>query len=113
MAGRRWAWRDDEPETTRAPRRLQDGLAEVAAKLNLDRPVVLDAVMSRWPEVVGPMVADHATAKMLRDGILHVEVDGPEWATQLRYLEPEVVRQFARRLRPGVVTALKVTVRRR
>ena len=112
MTGRRWAWRDDEPESTRPPRRLQDGLAEVAAELRLDKPVALEAVLTRWPEVVGPMMAEHCTAKLLRDGVLHVEVDSPEWATQLRYLEPDVIRQFGRRVRPGVVASLKVSVRR-
>jgi predicted nucleic acid-binding Zn ribbon protein len=112
MTGRRWAWRDDEPEGTRPPRQLQDGLSEVAAHLRLDQPAVLEAVLTRWPDVVGAMVAEHARAKVLRDGVLHVEVDTPEWATQLRYLEPEIVRQFTRRLRPGVVTAVKVSVRR-
>jgi predicted nucleic acid-binding Zn ribbon protein len=112
MSGRRWAWRDDEPEVKRPPRRLQDGLSELAAELRLDAPEVLDAVLGRWAEVVGPMVAAHARTKVLRDGVLHVEVDSPEWATQLRYLESEILRKFSRRLQPGVVTSLQVSVRR-
>jgi predicted nucleic acid-binding Zn ribbon protein len=48
----------------------------------------------------------------LRDGVLVVEVDSPEWATQLRYLEEDVLRRLGRKVRPGAVRGLRVVVGR-
>lgn len=111
---RRWAWRDDEPASSGRPvRRLQDSLAEVASDLRLDTPDVLDAVLVGWASVVGDAVAAHARPRTLRHGLLHVEVDSAEWATQLRYLEEELLRRLGRKVRPGVVTSIRATVRPR
>jgi predicted nucleic acid-binding Zn ribbon protein len=47
-------------------------------------------VFSEWPAVAGPNLAAHAQPVALRDGELVVEVDDPAWASQLRWLEPEL-----------------------
>ena len=114
MKPRRWAWRGDDPEHlgSRPPRRLAESLSEVAADLNLDEPDVIAAVMGGWDALVGAAVAAHARPRIVRQGILTVEVDSPEWATQLRYLEGEVLLRIGRKVRPGAVTSLRVVVRR-
>lgn len=100
------------PDDERRPvRHLRDSLAEVAADLRLDDPEVLGAVLTGWAAVVGEVVAAHARARTLRQGVLLVEVDTPEWATQLRYLEEEVLRRLGRKIRPGVVIGIRVIVR--
>lgn len=115
MSPRRWAWRDDDPPDpgTRPVRRLRESLAEVAADLRLDDPEVLSAVLTGWPQVVGEAVAAHTRPRTLRQGVLVVEVDSPEWATQLRYLEEDLLRRLGRSVRPGVVTGIRAVVRRR
>ena len=114
MNPRRWAWRDDDPEHlgARPPRRLSESLSEIASDLNLDQPDVIAAVMGGWDALVGEAVAAHARPRIVRQGVLVVEVDSPEWATQLRYLEGEVILRIGRKVRPGVVTGLRVVVRR-
>lgn len=100
------------PDDERRPvRHLRDSLAEVAADLRLDDPEVLATVLAGWAAVVGEVVATHARARTLRQGVLLIEVDTPEWATQLRYLEEEVLRRLGRKVRPGVVTGIRVIVR--
>ena len=47
-------------------------------------------VFTEWPALAGPQVAAHAQPIALRDGELLVEVDDPAWASQLRWLEPEL-----------------------
>ena len=114
MKPRRWAWRDDDPEHlgSRPTRRLSESLSEIASDLNLDQPDVIAAVMGGWDALVGEAVAAHARPRIVRQGVLVVEVDNPEWATQLRYLEGEVILRIGRKVRPGVVTGLRVVVRR-
>jgi predicted nucleic acid-binding Zn ribbon protein len=110
----RWRAPEDEPdETTGRPvRRLRESLREVATELRLDDPDVVSRVLDGWPAAVGPVVAAHARPRTLRDGVLTVDVESPEWATQLRYLEEEVLRRLGRKVRPGAVRSLRVVVRR-
>ena len=105
----------EEPEERydhRPVRRLRESLSEVAADLHLDDPQTVSRVLGGWAGAVGEAVAAHARPRTLRDGILSVEVDSPEWATQLRYLEEEILRRLGRKVRPGVVKGLRMVVRR-
>jgi predicted nucleic acid-binding Zn ribbon protein len=97
---------------SRPPRRLNEALSEVASDLRLDDPEDVAAVMTAWPEVVGEAVAAHVRPRRLHDGELLVEVDAPVWATQLRYLEEDVLRRLGRKVRPGVVKSIRPVVRR-
>jgi predicted nucleic acid-binding Zn ribbon protein len=108
-------WEAEEPEEgygLRPVRRLQESLAEVAADLRLDDPATVRGVLKGWATAVGEAVAAHARPRTLRDGVLSVEVDSPEWATQLRYLEEDILRRLGRTVRPGVVRSIRVVVRR-
>ncbi len=73
----------------------------------------LGGVFQRWVDAVGEQVARHATPVSLDRGRLLVEVDEPGWATQLRYLEPQLLAQVAEVAGPGVVTAIDLRVGRR
>jgi predicted nucleic acid-binding Zn ribbon protein len=97
---------------SRAPRRLGEALSKVAADLRLDDPGDVAAVMAAWPDAVGEAIAAHVRPRRLHDGELLVEVDAPVWATQLRYLEEDVLRRLGRKVRPGVVKSIRPVVRR-
>ena len=107
----RWRGRNWEP-TDRPVRRLGEALSEMAADLRIDNPDDVAAVMAAWPLAVGEAVAAHVVPRRLHDGELLVEVDAPLWATQLRYLEDDVLRQLGRKVRPGVVKSIRPVVRR-
>lgn len=51
----------------------------------------MGSLFSRWTDAVGEHVADHARPIKLDGERLLVEVDEPGWATQLRFLEREVI----------------------
>jgi predicted nucleic acid-binding Zn ribbon protein len=97
---------------TRPVRRIGEALSEVARDLHLDDPDDVAAVMAAWSEAVGDAVAAHVRPRRLQDGVLLVEVDAPVWATQLRYLEEDVIRRLGRKVRPGVVKSIRPVVRR-
>ena len=104
--------RDRWERTDRPVRRLGEALSEVAAELHLDDPDDVAAVMAAWPTAVGEVMAAHVRPRRLHDGVLLVEVDAPVWATQLRDLEEDVLRQLGRKVRPGVVKSIRPVVRR-
>lgn len=110
---RGWEFQEPSWEPTSKPvRRIGEALSEVAADLHLDDPDDVAAVMAAWPGVVGEAVAAHVRPRRLHDGVLLVEVDAPVWATQLRYLEDDVLRRLGRKVRPGVVKSIRPVVRK-
>ncbi|HUP75004.1 MAG TPA: DUF721 domain-containing protein [Acidimicrobiales bacterium] len=79
----RWR-RDEEP----AP--IGASLDRVLGYLKAPAARTVKTVFSEWPVLAGPQLAAHAQPIALRDGELVVEVDDPAWASQLRWLEPEL-----------------------
>ncbi len=89
---------------------LADALAAVGAELGLPAGNAHADLEAHWAEVMGDDVAAHARLVSVRDGVLTVTVDGPIWATQMRYLERAVVERAAAVVGPGAVTSLHVRV---
>ena len=75
------------------PRPVAASLGRLAASLGAPPPKVLGAVFSHWERVVGPDVAAHAQPVSLRDGVLVIAADHPAWASQLTYLQDDLLRQ--------------------
>lgn len=71
---------------------------------------VLVTVHERWGELLGPEVADHSHLLGLEDGLLRVGVEGPAWASHLRWAEAEIVARAGRILGESVITSVRVSV---
>ena len=69
------------------------------------------SVFGDWDDIVGPQLAGHAQPRSLRDGVLVVAVTDPAWATQLRFLEPELVARIAQSTGTDEVRSIQVRVR--
>jgi predicted nucleic acid-binding Zn ribbon protein len=92
------------------PRPLRDALTEVTADLGLPDPDAFASLVTHWRELVGEALAEHCRPRSLRDGVLRVTVDSAPRATQLRYLESDVVRQASALVGPDIVRAVHVRV---
>ncbi|MEY2475527.1 MAG: hypothetical protein QOG87_842 [Actinomycetota bacterium] len=101
------------PRSEEEPRRVGESLDKVARRLGAPGARSLGAVFGHWDDIVGPAVAAHARPMSLRDGVLRVEVDEPGWATQLRYLAPDILRRCGEVAGPNVVVSVDVKVARR
>ena len=86
-------------------------LDRVARRFGIGRASTLPAVFESWTELVGEGVGARTRPRSLRGTTLVVAVDDPTWATQLRWLEADLVARIAAELGPGVVTALELLVR--
>jgi predicted nucleic acid-binding Zn ribbon protein len=53
------------------------------------------SVFEGWAELVGEGVAAHTRPLRLRDGVLTIGVDDPAWASQLRFLEGDLLDRLA------------------
>ena len=96
------------------PRPVADALPRLLASLRAPAPAVLDAVFTRWEDIVGPAIADHAWPLKIQDGVLHLGVEQPAWASQLAFLGPQLVRKVVAATGDDTVKKieLKVVARR-
>ncbi len=99
---------DEDPSL----RRLGDVVERVARSLRGSSARESLTVFTAWPEAVGPQIQAHAIPISFDEGRLLVEVDQPGWATQLRYLEAELLAKLGALLGAGVVTSIEVRVGR-
>jgi predicted nucleic acid-binding Zn ribbon protein len=96
--------RDDEPRPVRA------SLDRVIKKMGAPTASSLGAVFEGWADIVGEAVAAHARPRSLRNGTLVVDVDDPAWASELRFLGPQILDRCATAAGPDVVRRIEVKV---
>jgi predicted nucleic acid-binding Zn ribbon protein len=97
-------------EQDRPPRLVRESLDSLARRLGTADPPLLTAVFAQWEDLVGPAVAAHARPLSLARRVLVVGVDHPGWATQLRYLAPELLDRLAAGAGPGQIERVEVKV---
>jgi len=91
-------------------RPLGDALAEVSKHLRLPEPKALGGVFGAWEDIVGAEIAAHVQPRTLRGDVLTVVVDDNVWATQIRFLEGDLVRRIQRVAGPAAVASIRVVV---
>ena len=94
------------------PRSIRASLDRVARSLGGPDAGALSGLFGRWADIVGPQLAAHARPLSLSSGVLVVGVTEPGWATQLVYLESELLGRFREALGEGVVDRVEVRLRR-
>jgi hypothetical protein len=65
---------------------------------------------SRWPDIVGPDLADRCEPVRLAGGTLLVRAENQVWATQLRYLTVQLLQNAERVLGTGTVREVRIVV---
>ena len=92
------------------PVSIGDAAALVGDELGLAEPRSFARLADAWNDIVGDAVAHHSRPRGVRNGVLDIVVDAPAWATELRYLEADLVARASRLVGPGVVSAVRVSV---
>ena len=92
------------------PRPIGRSLERVVGGLG-SRSVMID-LHDRWSDVVGAAIAERCRPRRLVEGVLHVEVDHPGWATEIRYLERQIIERTAEIMPQLDITGLTVSVAR-
>ena len=78
----------------RPPTRVRASLDRLLASWGAPAIGQLEAVFGRWTDVVGATVAAHARPSSLTGGVLVVVVDEPAWASELRWLEADLLARL-------------------
>ena len=92
------------------PMPLRDAVAALGRRLGLPAPDVVATLHARWPELVGPAIAQHARVRSVHDGVCTIEVDGPAFATRFRYKTSDLVGQLNECCGGPVVDSVRVVV---
>ena len=93
------------------PRRVAESLDAVARSLGAPPATALATLFGGWTDIVGDAVAAHCRPLSLTRGTLALAVDEPGWATQITYLEADLLRRLDEALGRGVVARVTVRVR--
>ena len=85
----------------RDPKLLGDQLDQFVVERGWVVDVAVGPVIGRWPQIVGPEIAQHCAPVDFVDGVLTVRADSTAWATQLRLLLVEPAGRLDRGGRRG------------
>lgn len=105
------AWRPLPNHQGSDPRPLGDSLDRVAASLGVPKASTMTHVFTAWPSIVGESLALHTTPTTLSNGVLVVAVEEPAWATQIRWLEADLLARLTQIVGENAVTRIDVVVR--
>lgn len=102
---------EDEQSPGKPLKPLNDVLGKVLRRMKMSDETSALGLFSHWRQIVGDGVADHVTPLRLEKRVLTVEVDDAAWATQLKFLEAQLLSTLKEHI-GDEVGSLQVKVRR-
>jgi predicted nucleic acid-binding Zn ribbon protein len=100
--------REREPGRGGDPTAFGPAIRELLAARGWEERAAVGGVFGRWPQIVGPELAEHTAPQTFEDGVLVVAADSTSWATQLRLLAANLVKRLNEDLGHGTVRRVKV-----
>ena len=67
-------------------------------------------IVDAWPDIVGPQLASRIVAVAVRGSELVIRVDDPAWASQLGWLEQQLLTRIEALVGPGRITSVTARV---
>lgn len=92
--------------------RLSDELNRMLKRLGSDTVRSIGGVFGDWAAIVGEQVAANVAPLRIEEGRLVVEVEDVAWATQVRFLEDDLLKRVSAAT-SARITGLDVRVKRR
>ena len=104
LSRRRWSGPGPDG---RDPAPLGAALTGWVKRAGAGADLVRATVFGRWPELVGPGIAEHAQPVSLVDGDLLLQAESTAWATQIRLLAPQLQRTLNTQLGAGAIKRIR------
>jgi predicted nucleic acid-binding Zn ribbon protein len=92
----------------RDPHLLGEQLDRLLTDRGWQTDVAVGSVMGRWPQIVGPEVAQHCAPVTFEAGVLTVRADSTAWMVQLQLLESTIMGRLEAESGKGTVSALRI-----
>ncbi len=103
----RRTWSGAGPDS-RDPQPLGRLAGRVAKTHGWEPKISEGTVFGMWPSIVGEDIASHATPERMADGVLHIRAESTAWATQLRYMQGQIIAKIAAAIGHGAVKSLRI-----
>ncbi|MFT3660605.1 MAG: DUF721 family protein [Gordonia sp. (in: high G+C Gram-positive bacteria)] len=104
---KRRSWSGAGPDS-RDPQPLGRLTGAIARSRGWSPKISEGTVFGSWPTIVGPEIAAHAEPTDLSEGVLHIRAESTAWATQLRYMQAQILAKIAASVGHGVVKSLRI-----
>lgn len=102
---RRWSGAGPD---ARDPQPLGLMVGKVAKKHGWEPRISEGTLFGMWTSIVGDDIAAHAEPTRLEGTVLHISASSTAWATQLRYLQGQILAKIAKVIGHGMVTSLRI-----
>jgi predicted nucleic acid-binding Zn ribbon protein len=93
----------------RDPMLIGEQLEKFVADRGWEVDVAVGSVIGRWPQLVGPDIAEHVQPVSFENGILTLRAVSTAWATQMRLLTSVLLGRLEEEVGAGTVTEVVVT----
>ena len=90
------------------PTRIDNLLNELVEKRDWRKGISEGNLFSNWNEIVGLEIANHSEPITLLDGRLTIKAKSTAWATQLRLLAPELLKEIQSKSAGALVEELQI-----
>ena len=92
----------------RDPKLLADAVERLVETKGWTNEINVHTLLARWALLIGTTNAAHSHPEGYADTVLTVRTDSTAWATQLRYMAPQLVAMLHEQLGDGTVTRISV-----
>jgi len=99
------------PNEPSGPKPLRGGLDRVLRRLGGSSAASTEALSGHWADLVGESVATHCSPVAVNNSVLVVAVSDPAWASQLKFLEPDLVARMNEKLGEKSIESIEFRVR--
>lgn len=86
---------NENREKNTDPQSLETVLSEVIANRNWSKGVAEGSLFSDWVQIVGQEIATHTTPISLVDGKLTIQCSSSAWATQMRLMQSDLLKNIS------------------
>ena len=90
------------------PEKLSNILNDLVTTRDWKKGVAEGTLFTKWREIVGNEIADHSEPITLFEGRLTIKAESTSWATQLRLITPELLKNIRSRSEGALVDELTV-----
>lgn len=87
---------------------LQEVLDKLIEMHGWEDKLEYNKLLGFWAEIVGTLIATHATPQKLLEGVLHIKTDSSVWRSELLIRQEEIIKTINSKLSKNKVVSLKI-----
>ena len=100
--------KEEERSKKDDPEKLSNILNDLVTTRDWKKGIAEGTLFTKWREIVGNEIADHCEPIALFEGRLTIKAESTSWATQLRLITPELLKNIRSRSEGALVDELTV-----